>query len=195
MSKKAYIYGGIVLALVIALGITIGIHIRKKQEWGILEKQFDQRVEQLDKQIEDREERIDESIDRAEIAEKQRDSFKDEIEKQEEKLQYWRKKAASKVKPITLVESKEYIEELEGANSTLKKSLVAAEVEIFELKNVIEFKDQYIDLTEEKLDVANDRNKALKRVTKRDKRMKIWTNILSGSGGLVVGFGLGKISN
>ena len=195
MAKKNIVWGTVIVLLVLLCGYLLGVYVRKVREWNILEQEFNQKVEQLDEQLDQKEDEIDIVLDRASKAEKERDSFKDALEESDKRLAHWRKRAASKVEPITLEECKEYAVELEGNNSTLKKSLVSAENQIFDLKTAITFKDEYIDLQEDKIDILRDKNKALKRTVKKDKRTKIWTNILSGGGGLVIGVGLGKISN
>jgi hypothetical protein len=195
MTRKDYIYVGLVVVLAAVIGILLGVHIRKLKEWRVLESEYNNRITQIDKVLKETKLIAEQRLKLADEASKARDVLAEALRKNEELLIKSRKLAADKVNPITVDQYKEYTGQLEGRIVLLQDSLKVAEEEIYTLRDVIKIKDDYIDAVEDKLLVQKDMNQVLRRLSKQDKRTKIWSNVLSGGAGLVVGFGLGKVGN
>jgi hypothetical protein len=206
MQKKTIIYGVIIVVLLIAVGILIGREYRKREEIDIAVKGLSAEIDKLDDTIdileddlEVAEDKAKDSVEAAVKAGEERDSFKGALATSGKKVAYWRNRAANKVNPLTLEESKEYIVELEGENSTLKKTLAKTEEATFHWKaaseskdEIILFKDDIIDKQDTQLNIWEKKYNIVKRQSKKDHRQKIWSNILSGSLGLTVGIAVGK---
>jgi outer membrane murein-binding lipoprotein Lpp len=206
MQKKTIIYGVIIVVLLIAVGILIGREYRKREEIDIAVKGLSAEIDKLDDTIDILEDDLDVAEDKAEVAveaavqaDAERDSFKSALATSGKRVTYWRKRAANKVEPITLEESKEYIGELEGENSTLKKTLVKTEEAAFHWKaaseskdEIILFKDDIIATQDDQIDIWEKKFNIVYKKSKKEHRQKIWSNILSGSLGLTVGIAVGK---
>lgn len=202
MTKRDWIYGGIIAVLFVTIGLTIGITYRKSKEWKIELKDQTQQMEELDKLLDITEEKFEQAQKTADAASEERDALSKDKAKLKTQLAASRSKLRNRPTPATfeeckkdLVDYQEYTDGLEGTVSLLEKELQLAGVEIFSLRDVIREKNFYIETVEDKLLVQKDMNKIYKRMSKKDKRVKIWSNVLSGSVGLVLGVGVGKVSN
>jgi hypothetical protein len=195
MTRKDFIYVGLVVILTAVIGILAGVHIRKMREWRVLETEYNNRITQIDKMLKETKLISDQRLKLADASNKAREELAKLLVKNEEELVKSRRLAADKVNPITVDQYKEYTVQLEGRIVLLQDSLKVAEDEIYTLRDVIKIKDDYIDGVEEKLLVQKDMNQVLRRLSKQDKRIKVWSNVLSGGAGLLVGFGLGKVGN
>ena len=195
MTKRDWIYGGLIAILFVSLGIAVGIHLRKSKEWKIELRASAARIVELDAQMKAVEVESVGLMTIADEANTSRAEIKQTLVETEAEVAKWRKRAANKAKPITITEYVVYTGQLEGSIVLLNESLTIADQEIFTLRDVITTKNAYIDLVESKLVVIQDMNKIYRRASKKDKRIKIWSNILSGSLGMVVGVAVGKVSN
>lgn len=216
--RKSLILKVLVVLFLLGLGIALGFTFRKYREWNILEKQYQQEIEQLDQQLEQTKVNLDIKEDLAEEAVERAQKFEEEVivlKKENETISVEVNKYKkiveedSKTEPTNLVACKlqnktlkQYAGKLEEQNTVLTKTVEKADEQVFDLKLTIKYKDEvialkddYIETTEEKLDLANKKNRDLKRTVKKDRKTKIWSNILSGATGLSIGIPLGGLTN